>query len=116
MIVDGKIKLKADSTLQRFTENGLKFEDGSKLDADVVVFATGYVYRLRQFIISLMFPLRRYTNMRESIRKICGDEITNQLKELGGIDEEYELNSVYRDCGVENLWFATGTGCPNPGI
>jgi len=91
LIVDGKIKLKADSTLQRFTENGLKFEDGSKLDADVVVFATGY------------------TNMRESIRKICGDEITNQLKELGGIDEEYELNSVYRDCGVENLWFATGT-------
>lgn len=54
--------------------------------------------------------------MRESIRKICGDEITNQLKELGGIDEEYELNSVYRDCGVENLWFATGTGCLNPGI
>ena len=31
MIVDGKIKLKNDSQLERFTETGLKFEDGSEL-------------------------------------------------------------------------------------
>ena len=41
MIVDGKIKLKNDSKLERFTETGLKFEDGSELPADVVMFATG---------------------------------------------------------------------------
>jgi hypothetical protein len=43
LIVDGKIKLKSDSILERFTKNGLKFEDGSELEADVVVYATGFV-------------------------------------------------------------------------
>ena len=41
LIIDGKIKLKNDSLITRFTKNGLKFENGSELPADVVVFATG---------------------------------------------------------------------------
>ena len=44
MIADGKIKLKNDSQIKSFTETGLLFEDGSQLPADVVVFATGYVF------------------------------------------------------------------------
>ena len=40
-IIDGKIKLKSDSLIERFTPTGLKFEDGTELLADVVVFATG---------------------------------------------------------------------------
>ena len=41
LIAEGKIKLKNDTPLEGFTETGLKFEDGSELQADVVVFATG---------------------------------------------------------------------------
>ncbi|KAG6839710.1 hypothetical protein C0991_012404 [Blastosporella zonata] len=41
LIADGKIKLKNGSLIEKFTETGLKFEDGSELSADVVVFATG---------------------------------------------------------------------------
>ena len=41
LIGEGKIKVKSDSPLQCFTETGLKFEDGSELQADLVVFATG---------------------------------------------------------------------------
>jgi hypothetical protein len=41
LLIDGKIKLKNDSQLARFTQNGLEFTDGSTLDADAVVFATG---------------------------------------------------------------------------
>ena len=41
LIVDGKIKLKNDSPIQEFTENGIKFENGSFLAADVVICATG---------------------------------------------------------------------------
>lgn len=44
MIADGKIKLKNDSQIKSFTETGLLFEDGSQLPADVVVYATGYVF------------------------------------------------------------------------
>ena len=42
LIIDGKIKLKNDSQISRFTKNGLEFTNGSTLDADVVIFATGY--------------------------------------------------------------------------
>ena len=41
MIADGKIKMKSDSELERFTENGLLFKDGSQLEADIIILATG---------------------------------------------------------------------------
>jgi len=91
LIVDGKIKLKSDSVLERFTKHGVLFEDGSQLEADVVIFATGF------------------SDFRNSIREICGDEITDGLNELGGLNEEYETNSFWRHCGVDNLWFMTGS-------
>jgi hypothetical protein len=46
MLIDGKIKLKNDSQIAEFTETGLKFENGSELAADVVVFATGCAHSL----------------------------------------------------------------------
>jgi len=41
LIAEGKIKLKSDSQIESFTETGIKFENGTELAADVVVFATG---------------------------------------------------------------------------
>jgi len=43
LIIDGKIKLKSDGPVKKFTPTGLLFEDGSTLDADVIIFATGFV-------------------------------------------------------------------------
>ena len=43
LIIDGKIKLK-NGSVKSFTEDGLVFEDGSQLNADVVVFATGSAF------------------------------------------------------------------------
>jgi len=40
-IIDGKIKLKNGSEIKEFFEGGLRFEDGSELLADVVIFCTG---------------------------------------------------------------------------
>lgn len=41
MIADGKIKIKSDSELDRITESGALFKDGSRLEADVIILATG---------------------------------------------------------------------------
>jgi len=41
MIADGRIKIKSDSELERFTERGVLFKDGSELEADVIILATG---------------------------------------------------------------------------
>ena len=41
LIAEGKIKLKTDSQIESFTETSIKFENGTELTTDVVVFATG---------------------------------------------------------------------------
>ncbi|KAJ3825791.1 hypothetical protein EV361DRAFT_916705 [Lentinula raphanica] len=90
LIIDGKIKLKSDSPLQSFTETGLKFEDGSEIPADVVVFATGY------------------GNARSVIHKICGPEIGNKCNDVWGFDGEGEMRGSWRDMGIPGLWYAMG--------
>lgn len=42
LIIDGKIRLKAGSEVDRLTETAVILKDGSELPADVVVYATGY--------------------------------------------------------------------------
>ncbi|KAG7099769.1 hypothetical protein E1B28_001581 [Marasmius oreades] len=90
MIIDGKIKLKSDSKLERFTETGLRFEDGSELPADVVLFATGF------------------GDVRTYIRKICGEEVGNRCKPIWGLDGEGELHGTFKDLGVPGLWYIMG--------
>ncbi|KAA1476298.1 FAD/NAD-P-binding domain-containing protein [Dentipellis sp. KUC8613] len=90
LIADGKIKLKNDAEIEAFTRDGLRFKDGSELSADVVVFATGYA------------------NVREPIQKICGDAVMQALKPVWGLDAEGELNSAWRDTGVEGLYVMMG--------
>ena len=43
MIIDGKIKVKNDAQIERFTKTGLRFTNGTEVETDVVMFATGYV-------------------------------------------------------------------------
>jgi len=90
-IINGDIKLKSGSAIKRFTEKGLKFRDGTKLEADAVVFATGY------------------GNPRDHMREVCSPQDADKVNELWGVTEKGELKSVWRDCGHENLWFGIGT-------
>ncbi|KAF8813451.1 hypothetical protein BYT27DRAFT_7180991 [Phlegmacium glaucopus] len=89
-IIDGKVKLKNDSQIQGFTANGLKFEDGSELEADVVVFCTGF------------------SDTRHTIRQACGDEVAEKMKPIWGLDEEGELKGCFRDLGYQGLWYILG--------
>ena len=41
LLIDGHVKLKAGQ-VKEIVEDGVVFEDGSKLDADLIVYATGY--------------------------------------------------------------------------
>lgn len=90
LIADGKIKLKNDSQIKEFTETGLLFEDGSELPADVVVFATGL------------------SDIREHIRKVCGEEIYERCPPIWGLDKQGELNGNVRELGTPGLWYFVG--------
>ncbi|PCH33003.1 FAD/NAD(P)-binding domain-containing protein [Wolfiporia cocos MD-104 SS10] len=89
-IIDGKIKLKNDSPLERFTKTGLKFQDGSELEADVVLFATGF------------------EGAEKAIYRLVGDELGSQIGPIWNLTPEGEQRGAWRWLGVQNLWFMMG--------
>ncbi|KAH7925619.1 FAD/NAD(P)-binding domain-containing protein [Leucogyrophana mollusca] len=89
-IINGTIKIKNGSSIEQFTEKGLKFADGTELHADVIVFATGY------------------GDPRDSMREVCGPEVAAKVGQVWGMDDEGQVPGVWRDCGHEGLWFGIG--------
>jgi len=90
LIAEGKVKVKQGAEIERFTETGLEFADGTTLDADVVVLATGY------------------EDMRETARRLLGDAVADRCTPVWGLDEEGELRTIWRDSGHPGLWFMGG--------
>ena len=77
-----QIKIKSDSLPQSFTSTGLRFADSSVVDADVVVFCTGF-----------------NSNMRTRIVPIVGQDVADRLDDTTGFDAEGELRSNWRQLG-----------------
>lgn len=50
----------------------------------------------------------RFESVRNTARRICGKKLGDRIKDVWGLDDEGELRSVWRDCGVEGLWFQLG--------
>ncbi|OAX32563.1 FAD/NAD(P)-binding domain-containing protein [Rhizopogon vinicolor AM-OR11-026] len=89
-IINGDIKIKNDSAIEGFTEDGLRFSDGTELHADIIVFATGFGDHL------------------DAMREACGDEVASKVGPVWGMDNEGQLQGVWRHCGHDGLWFAMG--------
>jgi hypothetical protein len=80
--------------MEHFTEHGIKFDDGSQIEADVI-FATGYC--LISFCLLLTALLIHwFMNTR------YGDQ-------LGNVADKGEISGVCRDNGVRGLWYMMGT-------
>jgi len=90
LIAQGDVKVKHGVHPTAFSDTSLIFSDGSELEADVVIFATGYRF------------------MRESSRDILGDKNIDKTGPVYGLDEEGELRGSYRPTGHPGLWFGTG--------
>jgi lysine/ornithine N-monooxygenase len=77
LIADGKVKVKrSPEGISKFTERGLVLKDGTELESDIVVLATGY------------------DNMRTTVRKTLGDKVADRLRDVWDLDDEGELNAV----------------------
>lgn len=79
-----QIKVKGDAKLKGMTENGVVFDDGSQVEADVVVACTG-------------FDL----DVLGEVTKIVGPEIGKNLDHYWGIDSEGELRGAYKPLSCE---------------
>lgn len=90
LIIDGKIAVRQGQEIVEVLPRGLRLADGSELEADEVVFATGY------------------QNMRTQARAIFGDEVADRLGDIWGFDEQGEFRALWRDSGHPGFWYHGG--------
>ncbi|KUM59227.1 hypothetical protein ACN42_g7916 [Penicillium freii] len=90
MIVDGKIKVKQGQEIAEVLPRGLKFADGSELEADEIIFATGY------------------DNMRSETRTILGDKVADKVSDVWGYNNEGEIRTMWQDSGHRGFYFHGG--------
>lgn len=90
LIVDKKIKIKQGHDVKSIKARSLVLADGSELEADEIVFATGY------------------QNMRETARKVFGDELADSVHDVWGFDDEGETRGMWRRSGHPGFWFFGG--------
>ena len=58
------------------------------------------------------FAVPRFSDARDPIRSLIGEELGAKLPPIWGLNEEGELNGTWRELGVPNLWYMMGT-CQN---
>jgi putative flavoprotein involved in K+ transport len=94
LIVDGKIGLMQHRDIERVIPEGFLMKDGRKVEADVIVAATGY------------------KNQQEVVRHFMGNEIADRIGEVWDFDERGEMNNMWRRTPQPGLWFVGG-GLPH---
>ncbi|BGP27574.1 hypothetical protein JCM10295v2_006546 [Rhodotorula toruloides] len=86
LIADGKIKVKQGVAVEKLSRDGVVFQDGTELKADIVVLAIGY------------------TSQRETVRQVVSDDVADRLGGLWGQDAQGEIPGVWRYSGVQRFW------------
>lgn len=90
LIASKKIKLKQGKEITKLTSNGVLFEDGVELPADLVVMATGY------------------SSIRDTVKRVISTDVAERLGTCWGQDKQGEIPSVWRHSGVPNFWIQVG--------
>jgi cation diffusion facilitator CzcD-associated flavoprotein CzcO len=91
LIVAGKIKVKHGAEIARLAGRTARLTDGTAVDADLIVVATGY------------------QNMSESVRVLFGDGVADRVGPVWGLDAEGEVRAMWRRTGQPGLWIMGGS-------
>ncbi|RJE24726.1 monooxygenase [Aspergillus sclerotialis] len=90
LIAEGKIKVKQGQEISEVLPRGLRFADGTELEADEIILATGY------------------QNMRTQTRVMFGDEVVDRVGDVWGFNEEGEMRTIWQRSGHPGFWFHGG--------
>ncbi|WP_196775315.1 flavin-containing monooxygenase [Rhodococcus opacus] len=90
LIASQEIKLRTGVQISRFDSDHVEFNDGTRMEADLVVFATGY------------------KGMIDTARSLISSEHLNNCSKVWGLDDEGEIRGMWRPSGQEHLWFMGG--------
>jgi len=91
LLAEGKIDLVQFDQIDQFTDHGMTMKDGRKIDADIVILATGY--KPQEYLVSKLF----------------GDEIAARIGPIWGFGDGMELRNMYCQTGQPGLWFIAGS-------
>ena len=92
-IASGEINLKTEP-VKSLTEDGLMFEDGSQVGADLIVLCTGFNH-----------------DFREDAVRILGRDTADQMDDFWGVDKEGEIRACSKPAGRKFYSFAGGMEC-----
>ncbi|MBB4373121.1 putative flavoprotein involved in K+ transport [Bradyrhizobium sp. cir1] len=91
LIVEGAIKLRQFSDIERFVPEGARMKDGSTIPADLIVLSTGY--KPQEYLV----------------RKLFGDGIADRVGPVWGFGDGFELRNMYARTLQPGLWFIAGS-------
>jgi hypothetical protein len=89
--LSSQTKIKSGILPTSYTKTGLRFEDGTEVDADVIVFATGF-----------------RGNLRQSVTSIVGSDTAAHLDDFFGLDAEGEIRGLAKPIGHPGIWYFGG--------
>ncbi len=99
LIIDGEVKLKRGVNVTEIKKNSICFDDGTELDADLIVFATGY------------------SSMNGWAAKLISQETADKVGKCWGLGSdtkkdpgpwEGELRNMWKPTKQDGLWFHGG--------
>lgn len=99
LVADGKIKLRAPASVREVVEDGVVLDNGDKLEADLIVLATGY------------------GSMNGWAAELIDQETADKVGKCWGLGSdtpkdpgpwEGELRNMWKPTQVQNLWFHGG--------
>lgn len=99
MVADGRIGLKSGIEISYLTQTGVAFADGSHIEADLIIYATGF------------------GSMEEWVARLIGKDVAEKIGKCWGYGSgfkgdpgpwEGELRNMWKPTAQEGLWFMGG--------
>ncbi|KAJ5594376.1 uncharacterized protein N7459_000584 [Penicillium hispanicum] len=91
MIIDGRIQVRrCEGGVQGYYPDGIILADGTKVESDVVVLATGFEGGIK------------------TIERLMGKDVMDKVGEVCEFDDSQERIGVWRPTGMPGFWFMTG--------
>jgi putative flavoprotein involved in K+ transport len=91
LIIDGEIKVKAGVEIEKLTPTGIRFADGSEIEADAIIQSTGF------------------QSMHEVVARIVSRDVADSIGTRNDPGPWHgELRNMYKPVAQENLWFQGG--------
>ena len=89
-VIDGRIRIVQWADVERFVSEGLLMADGSVLEFDAVILATGF------------------RNVRTTIERLFGREVADRIGDIGGVADDGEHRNMARPTRQPHLWMLFG--------